>query len=78
MVVGVLGCMDGPGWGVGFWVVPTRVLVFFGSAGGLGVRDGGLKVCSSWWRSSGSHHVPVSYPSGSPLFSGELSCAYLG
>ena len=74
--LGVLGCMDGVGWGVGFWVVQLGVLVFSGFAGGLGVHDGGLRVCSLW-RSSGSHHVPVSYPSGSPLFSGDLCCASL-
>ena len=48
--------------------------------GGLGVHDGGLRVCSSWWRSSGlimclclidlALHCPlgptVVHPSGDP------------
>ena len=68
MVVGGFGVH---GWcGVGGWFLGC-------AAGGLGVHDGGLRVCSSWWQ-SGSHHVPVSYPSGSPLFSGALCCASLG
>ena len=52
--LGVLGCMDAVGWG----------LVSGLCGWGLGVHDGGLRVCSSWWRSSGSHHEPVSF---SPL-----------
>ena len=65
---GVHGCglgLWGGGWGFwGAWIVwggrlvsglcRLGFLVFSGSAGGLGVHDGVLKVCSSWWRSSGS------------------------
>ena len=62
------------GMGVSFWVV----LVFFESAEGLGARwgsEGAQLLVAIFWV---SHHVPVSCPSGSPLFSGALCCASLG